>query len=379
MCCFRRLETFSKSSECKSKDFLDFIVLKIMSFRDHYARREEYIPIGPAESPRVRTFATETLSFVKQHDLLSNDKARFLQYMKALTNDILGIELEEYSSKNQKSSPSHGFGSSSSGAGSSQSSQLGVENAFIPMHISADMREASNNSLGKMQTLRANIFANMNARQSRSDANIYNAMQQQDGASINNCRYGTEGAANSGLGVMSSTAASVAPVQHKKDPQLNANTPVDFIRKVNEQADPPEDNAGIENVVNTIPRTPQRDAFKLNSGASKPTSPNTSAGLTASSVPSASNTEKDLSKSSDAAPQHEVELDMSGNWKPERRSRAGSHSFAIASQSAAAEAAPAARDPQVQLPRKEQSILRNEIDLSAMTVHDVIELTGTYP
>ena len=133
------------------------LCLHIMSFRDHYARKEEYIPSGPVQNPRVREFATECLAHIKQSEVLHSDKARFLQYMKALTNDILGIDLEPAYSKSPVA-PSSGHGSSPT---PSSSSIKGPVEPYVPMEISLDMREATSSSLGKMQSLRASLLRNL--------------------------------------------------------------------------------------------------------------------------------------------------------------------------------------------------------------------------
>ena len=111
----------------------------------------EFLPEGPAESPRVRKFAESSLHAMPVSAL--TDKAQFLASMKALDNRILGIQ-----SKEQKYASNMGKKPlSATTAASSSMYKANSGSGHVPMTISSDMRVASQSSLEKIKNLRHNV------------------------------------------------------------------------------------------------------------------------------------------------------------------------------------------------------------------------------
>ena len=154
------------------------LVLEKHSFRarrQHYfhyfmmfqQKEEAYIPMGPAESARIRAAAEGKLSELFQSSKLLQEKSAFLAWTNSITNDLIGVGSKKQGNKNNSPTNNQGQHSPSS---SSSSSSSGMVSHAIP-EMTDDMKYPSFLSLDKLRALRENV-SNVMGIEGNEDANI---------------------------------------------------------------------------------------------------------------------------------------------------------------------------------------------------------------
>lgn len=165
------------------------------------------MPVGPAESPRVREFAETSLRSMPMDAL--TDKMRFLARMKALDNRILGIQ-----SKEQQYAASMGKKLLAETAlASSSVYKANSGSGYVPMTISPDMRVASSSSLEKIRNLRHNVTISLNKNSAFGSERGRGASVQNVPSSASVLNY-TECADSTDFSAPADTTTGRTPVKH---------------------------------------------------------------------------------------------------------------------------------------------------------------------